>query len=263
LATPGAAYRHHTSRKEIVIMVTISGRAVLITGANRGIGRALAVEALNRGASRVYVGTRKALADNGDPRTTALALDITNGVQIQQAVAKVGSLDILINNAGLAIYDDLSNLSALQQHLAVNLFGTYAVTQAFLPALTRSGGSIVNNLSVNALAPLPLIPAYSISKAAAFSLTQSLRAILAGRGVRVHAVLTGPVDTDMTRGLEIPKATPQSVAQGIFDGVENDDDEIFPDPMSRSLTESWRGGAAQVLERQYAALLAQAESVIG
>ena len=244
-------------------MVTISGRAVLITGANRGIGRALAVEALNRGASRVYVGTRKALADNSDPRVTALALDITNGAQIQQAVAKVGSLDILINNAGLAIYDDLSNPSALQQHLAVNLFGTYAVTQAFLPALTRSGGSIVNNLSVNALAPLPLIPAYSISKAAAFSLTQSLRAILAGRGVRVHAVLTGPVDTDMTRGLEIPKATPQFVAQGIFDGVENDDDEIFPDPMSRSLVQSWRGGAAKVLEHQYAALLAQAESVIG
>ena len=244
-------------------MVTISGRAVLITGANRGIGRALAVEALNRGASRVYVGTRKALADNSDPRVTALALDITNGAQIQQAVAKVGSLDILINNAGLAIYDDLSNPSALQQHLAVNLFGTYAVTQAFLPALTHSGGSIVNNLSVNALAPLPLIPAYSISKAAAFSLTQSLRAILAGRGVRVHAVLTGPVDTDMTRGLEIPKATPQFVAQGIFDGVENDDDEIFPDPMSRSLVQSWRGGAAKVLEHQYAALLAQAESVIG
>lgn len=243
-------------------MVTISGSAVLITGANRGIGRALAMEALNRRASRVYVGTRKALSDNSDPRVTALALDITNGTQIQQAAAKVDSLDILINNAGLAIYDDLSDLSALQQHLAVNLFGTYAVTQAFLPALIRSGGSIVNNLSVNALAPLPLIPAYSISKAAAFSLTQSLRAILASQGVRVHAVLTGPVDTEMSQGLEIPKATPQSVAQAIFDGVENEDDEIFPDPMSRSLVQSWRGGTAKVLERQYAALLAQAESVI-
>jgi NAD(P)-dependent dehydrogenase (short-subunit alcohol dehydrogenase family) len=243
-------------------MVAISGRAVLITGANRGIGRALAVEALDRGASRVYVGTRKALSDNSDPRVTALALDITNGAQIQHAVAKVDSLDILINNAGLAIYDDLSDASVLQQHLAVNLFGTYAVTQAFLPALTRSSGSIVNNLSVNALAPLPLIPAYSISKAAAFCMTQSLRVILAGRGVRVHAVLTGPVDTDMTRGLEIPKATPQSVAKGIFDGVQNEEDEIFPDPMSRSLTQSWHGGAAKALEHQYAALLAHAESLI-
>jgi NAD(P)-dependent dehydrogenase (short-subunit alcohol dehydrogenase family) len=141
-----AAYRHHTSRKEIVIVVTISGRSVLITGGNRGIGRALAEEALNRGAGRVYIGTRKALADNGDPRVTHVALDITNGADIRQAVDKVGSLDILINNAGLALYDDLSDPSALQRHLEVNLFGTYAVIQAFLPALAHSGGSIVNNL---------------------------------------------------------------------------------------------------------------------
>ncbi len=87
--------------------------------------------------------------------------------------------------------------------------------------------------------------------------------MLAGRGVRVHAVLTGPVDTDMTRGLEIPKATPQSVTQGILDGLENEEDEIFPDPMSRSLAPSWRGGTAKVLEHQYAALLTQAEAVSG
>ncbi|WAC91350.1 SDR family NAD(P)-dependent oxidoreductase [Mycobacterium sp. Aquia_213] len=240
-------------------MVTISGRAVLITGGNRGIGSALVVEALNRGARRVYVGTRKPLADNGDSRVTALPLDVTNAAQIRDAVQQVDSLDVLINNAGLAVYDDLSDPSALQQHLSVNLLGTYGVIQAFLPLLARSGGSVVNNLSVNALAPLPLIPAYSISKAAAFSLTQSLRVILAGQGVRVHAVLTGPVATDMTRGLDIPKASPQSVAQGIFDGVENDEDEIFPDPMSRSLAESWRGGPAKLLEQQYAALLAAAE----
>ena len=252
---------YDTSSKEIVIVVTISGRAVLITGGNRGIGSALAVEALNRGARRVYVGTRKPLADNSDSRMTALTLDITNAAQIREAVQKVDSLDVLINNAGLALYDDLSDPSALQRHLTVNLFGTYAVIQAFLPALAHSRGSIVNNLSVNALAPLPLIPAYSISKAAAFSLTQSLRVILAGQGVRVHAVLTGPVDTDMTRGLDIPKASPQSVAQGIFDGVENGDDEIFPDPMSRSLAERWHSGAAKLLEHQYAALLAPAETV--
>jgi len=242
-------------------MSTISGSAVLITGGNRGIGSALTLEALNRGASRVYVGTRKALADNIDFRVTPVDLDITNASQIREAVKKVDSLDILINNAGLALYDDLHDRSVLQQHLAVNLLGTYDLIQAFLPLLAQSRGSIVNNLSVNALAPLPLIPAYSVSKAAAFSLTQSLRVILAARGVRVHAVLTGPVDTDMTRALDIPKASPQSVAKGIFDGVENGDDEIFPDPMSRSLTERWHGGAAKLLEQQYAALLAQAEAV--
>jgi NAD(P)-dependent dehydrogenase (short-subunit alcohol dehydrogenase family) len=167
----------------------------------------------------------------------------------------------LINNAGLALYDDLSDPATLHRHLAVNLLGTYHVIQAFLPLLAQSGGSIVNNLSVNALAPLPLIPAYSISKAAAFSLTQSLRVILARQGVRVHAVLTGPVDTDMTRGLDIPKASAQSVAQGIFDGVEHGDDEIFPDPLSRSLAQRWQDGAAKLLEHQYAALLEPADPV--
>lgn len=242
-------------------MVTISGKAVLVTGGNRGIGSALAQEALNRGARRVYVGTRKALGGNGDSRVTPLILDVTDAEQIHAAVEQVDSLDVLINNAGLALYDDLNDRSTLERHLAVNLLGTYDVIRAFLPLLARSGGSIVNNLSVNALAPLPLIPAYSISKAAALSLTQSLRVILAGQGVRVHAVLTGPVDTDMTRGLDIPKASPQSVAHSIFDGVENGDDEIFPDPMSRSLTERWHDGAAKLLEHQYAALLAQAEGV--
>ncbi|WP_374023447.1 SDR family NAD(P)-dependent oxidoreductase [Mycobacterium sp. HNNTM2301] len=184
-----------------------------------------------------------------------MTLDITDKTHLEAAAGRVDSLDIVINNAGVALYDDLTDPSALQQHLAVNLFGTYAVIQTFLPLLVRSRGSIVNNLSVNALAPLPLIPAYSVSKAAAFSMTQSLRAILAGRGVRVHAVLTGPVDTEMTRGLDIPKASPQSVARAIFDGVENDDDEIFPDPLSRSLADLWGGSATKVLERQYAALL--------
>jgi short-subunit dehydrogenase len=108
---------------------------------------------------------------------------------------------------------------------------------------------------VAALASLPVIPAYSISKAAAFSLSQSLRALLAGRGVSVHAVLAGPVDTDMSRGLEIPKSSPQSVARGIFDGLENDEEEIFPDPMSDSMAESWRGGAVKAMERENATLV--------
>jgi NAD(P)-dependent dehydrogenase (short-subunit alcohol dehydrogenase family) len=234
--------------------MTIEDRAVLVTGANRGIGQALVEEALRRGAKRVYAGTRQPLV-HPDARVTPLTLDVTDAAQTQAAVERVESLDILINNAGLALYDDLSDRVALEQHLAVNLFGTYGVTQAFLPLLTRSRGAIVNALSVAAFAPLPIIPAYSISKAAAFSLTQSLRALLAGRGVSVHGVLTGPVDTDMSRGLDVPKASPESVARAIFDGVENGEEEIFPDPMSQSLAESWRSGAAKALERQNAALL--------
>ncbi len=234
--------------------MTIADKTVLVTGANRGIGQALVEEALNRGAKRVYAGARQPLTHR-DGRVTPLTLDVTNAAQIQRAVDEVDSLDILINNAGVALYDDLSDRAVLERHLAVNLFGAYGVTQAFLPLLTGSKGAIVNNLSANALAPLPLIPAYSISKAAAFNMTQSLRVLVAARGVRVHAVLTGLVDTDMTRGLDIPKASPDTVARGIFDGVENGQEEIFPDPMSESLAQSWRSGAAKALERQYAALL--------
>jgi NAD(P)-dependent dehydrogenase (short-subunit alcohol dehydrogenase family) len=239
----------------MTIEPTIADRAVLVTGANRGIGHALVEEASRRGAARVYAGTRQPLA-HPDGRVMPLTLDVTSAAQVQAAAGRVESLDILINNAGLALYDDLSERAALEQQLAVNLFGTYGVTQAFLPLLTRSRGDIVNVLSVTGWAALPVIPAYSISKAAAFSLSQSQRALLAGRGVRVHAVMTGPVDTDMSRGLDIPKASPESVARAIFDGVEKGEEEIFPDPMSQSLAESWRGSAAKALERQYAALVA-------
>ena len=232
--------------------MTIADKTVLVTGANRGIGQALTAEALARGAKRVYAGTRQPLI-HPDARVTPLTLDITSTAQIQAAARQVGSLDMLINNAGIALPDDLTDPAALERHLAVNLYGTYAVTQAFLPAVTRSRGAIINILSVNSLAPLPLIiPAYSVSKAAAFSLTQSLRALVAGQGVRVHAVLPGPVDTDMTRGSDVPKASPESVALAIFEAVDNGEEEIFPDPASASLAARWRDGAAKLLERQLA-----------
>jgi NAD(P)-dependent dehydrogenase (short-subunit alcohol dehydrogenase family) len=232
----------------------IEERAILVTGANRGIGQALVEEALKRGAKRVYAGTRQPLAQP-DERVTPLTLDVTNTAQIQAAVESVESLDVLVNNAGVYLLDDLSDRSALERHLAVNLFGTYGVTQAFLPMLTRSRGAIVNILSLAAVAPVPISPAYSVSKAAALSLSQSLRALLASRGVGVHAVLAGPVDTDMVRDLDLPKASAESVARAIFDGVERGEEEIFPDPMSESIADSWRSSAAKALERQNSALL--------
>src|SRR6266849_5874204 len=134
--------------------MSLKDKNVVVTGGNRGIGQALVEEALRRGAKRVYAGTRQPLA-HLDRRVTALTLDVTNAAQIQGAVERVESLDILINNAGLALYDDLSDRAVLEQHLAVNLFGTYGVTQAFLPLLTRSRGAIVNVLSVTRLAAHP------------------------------------------------------------------------------------------------------------
>ena len=235
--------------------MTIADKTLLVTGTNRGIGRALVEEALARGAARVYAGTRQPMA-HPDRRVTPLALDVTSPEQVRAAADQVESLDILINNAGVFLYDDLSDRAALEQHLAVNLFGTYGVTEAFLPLLIDSHGAIVNVLSNSALAPIPLIPAYSLSKAAAFNMTQSLRALLAGRDVKVHAILPGFVDTDMSRGADVPKASPEAVARAIFDGVDNGEEEIFPDPMSVAMAEGWQSGAAKTLERQYAAFLA-------
>jgi len=234
--------------------MTIANKVVLVTGANRGIGRALVEEALRRDAKRVYAGTRQPWT-HPDRRVTPLVLDVTNEAQIQAAVESVEALDILVNNAGLQPYDDLSDRATLEQSLAVNLYGPYGVTQAFLPLLTRSRGAIVNVLSLAAIAAVPFSPAYSISKAAAFSLAQSLRALLARQGLSVHVVLPGPVDTDMSRGLDIPKASPESVARAILDGVEKGEEEIFPDTMSESIAEGWRSGAVKALQRQFAALV--------
>jgi NAD(P)-dependent dehydrogenase (short-subunit alcohol dehydrogenase family) len=227
---------------------------VLITGASRGIGEALVAEALRRGASRVFAGMRQP-TPSADARVTPIKLDVTDQDQIRSAAASIASLDVLVNNAGIMLLDDLSDPAALEQRLAVNLYGTLAVTKAFLPQLIESQGAIVNNVSMMAFAPVPLMPSYAVSKAATFNMTQSLRAPLAARGVRVHAMLGGPIDTDMTRGLEVPKATPQSVAQAIFDGVERGEEEIFPDAMSINLADSWRSSAAKEFEHQFAAFV--------
>lgn len=234
--------------------MNIGNKTILITGANRGIGRALVAEALRRGARKVYAGTRSTLQVT-DERVTPVTIDVTNISQIQQAAEKIGTLDVLINNAGIAIYDDLTDFEVIEKHLAVNFVGLLKVTHAFLPALKRSQGAVVNNLSMAGLAALPIIPSYSISKAAAFNMTQSLRALLASQGVSVHAVVLGPVDTDMNRGFEIPKASPESAASGIFNGLEIGEDEIFPDPASLSIAEGWRTGALKALERQFSAFV--------
>lgn len=241
--------------------MNLDNKSVLITGANRGIGRALVDEALRRGAKRVYAGTRGPL-QIGDERITPLALDVTSVAQIQQAARKIDSLDVLINNAGIAIYDDLSDVAVTEKHLAVNFLGPLRMTQAFLPQLKRAKGAIVNNLSMVGLAALPLIPSYSISKAAALNMSQSFRALLTASGVTVHSVVLGPIDTDMNRGFEIPKASPESAARGIFDGLEKGEEYIFPDPASESIAENWRGGVVKALEEQFKTFLPESATVL-
>jgi NAD(P)-dependent dehydrogenase (short-subunit alcohol dehydrogenase family) len=235
--------------------MTFTDTTVLITGANRGLGRALVAEALERGAKRVYAGTRGPLT-HPDGRVTPIRLDVTDTDDIRAAAEEIGALDLLVNNAGISLPDALDDKDALERHFAVNCFGPYAVTQAFLPALRRSRGRIVNILSLSGVAAMPLQPTYSMSKAAAFSMTQSLRMLTAGEGISVHAVLLGPTDTDMTRGFDIPKAAPDAVARRVFDGVEKGEEDLFPDPLSASATAGWDGGPTKALERHMATYLA-------
>lgn len=246
--------------------MSLTGKVAVVTGGTRGIGLAVAAWMLERGASVVISGrdadrlniALKELVQDGGP-AAGLVADAGRREDAERLVdtarERFGRLDILVNNAGIAPYDDLSDAEVLRHAFAVNVFGVLEVTRAFLPLLKRSQGAIVNHLSMAALAALPLIPAYSISKAAAFNLTQSLRALLAGERVRVHGVVLGPVDTDMNRGLDIPKATTESAARGIFDGLERGEEDIFPDPASQSIAAAWRSGAAKTLERQFAAFI--------
>lgn len=236
------------------MQMAIAGKTVLVTGANRGLGRALVDELLKRGAKCVYAASRNGAVASGE-RVVPVMLDVTDEAQIQRAVGQVDSLDILVNNAGVSVADDLSDRSAFEHHLAVNLYGTLDVTRAFLPALTRSQGTVVNVISLSALAAVPVLPAYSVSKAASLSLTQSFRAQLRGQGVSVYAVLPGPIETDMVRDLEVPKTPPEDVARATLDGVEQGEEEIFPDPMSQSLADGWRAGIAKQFERQNTALV--------
>ncbi len=229
----------------------LSQKIVLVTGANRGLGAALVDEALARGAKKVYAAARRPSV-HPDPRVTPLILDVTDPDQVAAAARRVESLDVLVNNAGVSIIDDLSDPPVVEAHLAVNLYGTQRVTQALLPLLAISRGAVVNVLSLAALAPVPITPAYSISKAAAFSMSQSQRTLLSQMGVTIHVALPGPIDTDMIRGWDIPKTSPSEVAAAIFDGVTAGQEEIFPDPMSAAMEQGWREGAVKALERNNA-----------
>ena len=235
----------------------LTGKTVLITGANRGLGHALLEAALEGGARRVYAAARKPMA-HSDSRVVPLPLDITDKAQIQAAAKSVEELDVLINNAGAATYAELGDRAELERMLAVNLYGPYEVSHAFRNQLNASRGTLVNVLSTSSVAAVPVLPGYSISKAAAYSFTQVLRALLAPNGVRVHAVLAGPIDTDMSKDLDIPKTSAPAVAAEILAAVAAGVEDIFPDPAAAVLAAGWSDAPVTLMQRELAGMVGMA-----
>jgi NAD(P)-dependent dehydrogenase (short-subunit alcohol dehydrogenase family) len=234
------------------------GATLLVTGANRGLGRSLVLASLAAGARRVYATARdpkqlEALVEPSAGRVVPLALDVTDARSIASAAARATDVTMLVNNAGtLASYGVLDGSPAdLTLDFATNLFGLLATTKAFVPALERAGGAaVINVLSVVSLASIPALGGYSASKAAAFSVTQALRAELASKRITVHAALPGTIDTDMVRSFGGPKTSPDDVAREILAGVERGEDDIRPDPLSREFVDVWMSDA-KALERAF------------
>lgn len=202
----------------------IKSRRVLITGANRGLGRALAVACLNAGASEVLAGVRQ--PDNltesfRDERVKPVRLDVTSEADIS-AAAEMGRVDILINNAGICLFGSVLRvpIMELQDEVEINYFGALRMARAFAPAMIQHGdGLIVNVASILGKVSVPAMGNYCAMKAALLSLSQALRGDLAGSGVRVITVLPGTIDTDMSRGFSGPKMSSEQAASEIIDAI--------------------------------------------
>jgi len=238
---------------------------VLVTGANRGLGRALVEATLEAGARKIYAGARNpaqldetiALAPE---RIVPLAIDTTDARSLAAAAEQASDVAVLFNNAGvLSSYSVLGSVEDLTRDFDTNFFGTLAATKAFLPALARAGkrgetkAAVINVLSITAVAALPMLGGYSASKAAAYALTQALRWELGPRGIAVHAVLAGSIDTDMIRHFEMPKTSARDVAYAIVRDVQRGLELVLPDPGAVGMYEVWRNDPGE-LERQLAAV---------
>ena len=222
----------------------ISNTTALVTGANRGLGREMVQQLLAAGARKVYAAARDVaavqdLVQANPGRVEALALDITNADQVAAAKARCADVNLLVNNAGINRgqgFIAAATLADAQAEMNTNYLGTLAMCRAFAPQL--AAGAIVNVLSILAKVNLPAMGSLCASKAAALRMTEGVRAELAAQGTRVVAVMTGAVDTDMSRDFQGPKSSAAEVVQAVLAGLQRGDEEVYVGDMP-----GWINGA--------------------
>ncbi|WP_163727779.1 SDR family oxidoreductase [Mycolicibacterium psychrotolerans] len=217
-------------------MTSLQNQTVLVTGANRGMGRHYIPQLLDRGVAKVYAAARDPrLITVTDPRVVPMELDVTDENSASAAASVATDVSVLINNAGIirgaSVLDRDS--TKLREELDTNLFGPLALASAFAEQIARKGGAIVNVASV--LSWLPVGASYGVSKAAVWSATDSMRLELAPRGVQVLGVYVGLVDTDMASFSDSPKSDPADVVRQVLDGIEAGADEVLADEFTRSV----------------------------
>jgi NAD(P)-dependent dehydrogenase (short-subunit alcohol dehydrogenase family) len=217
-------------------MTSLAGQTVLVTGANRGMGREYIAQLLDRGVAKVYAAARDPrTVDAEDPRVVALQLDVTDARSVAEAGKTASDVSVLINNAGIARMASVldPDTSKLRAELETNLFGPLATASTFADRIAERSGAIVNVASV--LAWLPIGASYGVSKAAVAYATDSMRTELGPRGVQVLGVYVGLVDTDMGKFSDAPKSDPADVVRQVLDGIESGADEVLADDVTRGV----------------------------